>query len=176
MSNLYNKLFETFDTASKTDVVNGVIDGVISPYSVPAKDSIGIALDSLNDDDRIDNKISAVHKKCQYNIMMVSSSNVDGFRTLCDRIIEAFRLNKVFENDPIIQEKLAEILAYAYISKTANYLIYSDINKAKIIAMSTFNVAKKLGLNFLNSKVEDLLQKILLTIFYKIDFKKSEKK
>ena len=172
-------MFETFDSVSKKDITGGSIDGVISPYSIPAKDSIGIALDAINsDEDRLDNKISAVYKKCQYNIMIASSSNVDGFRTLCDRLLEAFKLNKVFDNDPMIQNKLAEILAYAYTSKTSKYLIYADINKAKTIAQAVFTSAKKppIGLSFLNPKVEDLLKKILLTIFYKIDFSDKNKK
>jgi len=175
MATLYNKLFETFDTLSKSNVTNGSIDGVISPYSVPAKDSVGIAVDTLNDSDRIDSKISIVHKKCQYNIMMVSASDMEGFRTLCERLTDAFKLNKIFDNDPLIQTKLAEILAYSYISKNSTYLIYPDIFQAKTKALSVFNVAKKLGLNFLNSKVEDLLKKVLLTVFYKISFDQDDK-
>ena len=46
MTTLYSKLFETFSSLTAKDVINGVVGGVVSPYSVPAKDSIGISIES----------------------------------------------------------------------------------------------------------------------------------
>lgn len=176
MTTLYKKLFETFSSLTAKDAVNGVIGGVVSPYSVPAKDSIGISIESLNDSKKIQSQIILVHKKCSEHIYMASSPNVEGFKTLCSRLKTAIELNKLFNDDPILQDKLAEILAYGYISKNSDYLIYQDFGTAKTKAQNVYQVVNKLGLTAFSPNDENLIKTLLLSVFYspKKESKKEE--
>ena len=175
MEPLFNKLFETFDNLTAKDASKGTIGGVISPYSVPAKDSLGISIDSLNTSKKIQNQIVMVHKKCSDHIAMASSPNVQGFKTLCARIKSAIELNKLFKDDPLLQQKLSEILAYSYISKNSEYLVY-PFNAAKVKAKAVYDTANKLGLVSFEPNDENTIKTILLSVFYKPEQDKEKSK
>jgi hypothetical protein len=166
MTNLFNKLFETFDSLSSSDAKEGVIGGIVSPYSIPAKDSLGISIESLNTSKAVQNQIVMVHKKCSDHINMASAPNITGFKTLCSRILSAIELNKVFKDNPLLPNKLSEILAYSYICKNKDYLIYPDFNAAKTKAKAVFDTANKLGLVSLSPNDENTIKTLLLSVFY----------
>lgn len=176
MATLFSRLFENFDRLTAKDVSNGLIGGIVSPYSVPAKDSIGISIESLNTSKKIQNQIITVHKKCSDHIHMVSSPNIEGFKTLCARILTAIELNSLFSDDPILQNKLAEILAYSYISKNKDYLIYPDFNLAKTKAEAVYNTANKYGLTAFTPNDTNTIKTLLLSIFYKPESQKASDK
>lgn len=168
---LYSKLFETFDSISKGDVEQGVVKGVVSPYSVPAKDAIGIALSTLEkESEKVNYSISRLHQKYRYNIQTASSSDLQGFKEFSSRLVKAMSLNKFMEEDPVMQEKLSQFLTYCYalLSKKQGYVIYPDVEQAKKVARIVFSKAKSLGLTFLPIEVEDLLKTILFTVFFKL--------
>jgi hypothetical protein len=105
---------------------------------------------------------------------MASSPNVEGFKTLCARLKTAIELNKLFSDDPVLQNKLAEILAYGYISKNSEYLIYPDFGVAKTKAQNVYQVVNKLGLTAFSPNDENLIKTLLLSVFYSP--KKEDKK
>jgi hypothetical protein len=170
---LFNKLFsESFDTLSTKDVKDGVIAGVVSPYLGSSKDEIGLALDDLDSRKAfINNKISKMHTALSLNMKLGAASDLNGFSMFSSRLVRALELNKVFEDDPVIQKKLADLLTYFYIKlskQTSTYLIYDDINQAKKVAGIVFKKAEKYGLDFLPPSVSDMLKVVLLSVFYKL--------
>lgn len=175
MEPLFSKLFETFDNLTAKDASKGTIGGIISPYSVPAKDSLGISIDSLNDSKKIQNQIVMVHKKCNDHINMASAPNIQGFKTLCSRLKSAIELNKLFKEDPLLQQKLSEILAYSYICKNTDYLVY-PFDAAKLKAKAVYDTANKLGLVSFEPNDENTIKTILLSVFYKPETEKEKKK
>ena len=177
MTTLYSKLFETnFDKLTAKDAANGVIGGIVTPYSVPAKDSIGISIDSLNNSSKIKDQVITVYKKVSDHIAMASAPNVVGFKTLCSRIKDAIELNKIFNEDSLLQEKLAEILTYSYISKNEDYFIYPEFKDAKSKALAVYETAKKFGLVAFDPSQENVIKTLLLAVFYKNTEQEPEKK
>ena len=170
--NLYDILFtENFDTLKTSDIKNGVIDGIVSPYSIPAEDNTILALSTVDKySNQLSNKISRLHQKYQYNIKMVSAHDLVGFKEFENRLVKAFELNDFFKNDSMIQNKLASFLTYCYasISQKSGYLVYSELAQAKKVVRMVFTKAQKLGLTFLPIEIESLLKTLLLTIFYKL--------
>ena len=163
MSTLFSKLFiESFESLKASDNLGGII----SPYSVPAKDSLAISVDTIESFDN-STQIVGLHRRIEDNINQSKRNNMDGFKTLCFRIEQALELNKLFKNDSTVREKLAEILAYSYVSHNREYLIYPDFNTAKNKALAVFKVAYKLGLNFFDSQNEDAIKLILLSVLFK---------
>ena len=180
---LFNKLFnESFDTLSTKNVKDGVIAGVVSPYLGSAKDEIGLALDDLDSRKSfINNKISKMHTNFSLNMKLGAATDLNGFSMFSSRLVRALELNKIFEDDPVIQKKLADLLTYCYIKlskQTSTYLIYDDINQAKKVAGIVFKKAEKYGLDFLPPSVNDMLKIVLFSVFYKLpaDKKSTEKK
>lgn len=170
---LFNQLFdESFDTLGAKDISNGVIAGVVSPYLGNSEDEIGLALDDLDvKKAKVNNKISKLHTRFSLNMKLDTASDLSGFSMFSSRLVRAFELNKVFEDDPVIQKKLAELITYFYISvskQTTTYLIYPDISQAKKVASIVFSRAEKHGLDFLPPSFVDMLKIILFSVFYKL--------
>ena len=170
---LFNKLFsESFDTISSKDISNGVISGVVSPYLGSAEDEIGLALDDLDSrKSQVNNKISKMHTNFSLNMKLGAASDLNGFSMFSSRLVRAFELNDIFDDDPVIQKKLADLLTYCYIKlskQTSTYLIYDDINQAKKVARIVFSKAEKYGLDFLPPSFADMLKVVLFSVFYKL--------
>lgn len=174
MTTLFNKLFiETrFDAISQKDIEAGMIAGVASPYLGSPKDEIGITLDDIDKDFRIlSNKVSKLHNRYGMNIKNASASDMTSFAELLDRLVRALDENKIFSDDPVIQVKLAELFAYAYVkisSQDATYMMYDKLEQAKKVANMIFNKAKGMGLTFFSPSSNDLLKTVILAVFYKL--------
>ena len=170
---LFNRLFdESFDTLGAKDISNGVIAGIVSPYLGNSEDEIGLALEDLDaKKSKINNKISKLHTHFSLNMKLDAASDLSGFSMFSARLVRAFELNKVFEDDPVMQKKLSELITYFYISvskQTTTYLIYPDINQAKKVAGIIFAKAERNGLDFFPPSFVDMLKVILFSIFYKL--------
>lgn len=177
MTSLFNNLFnESFETLTTKDIDNGMISGIVSPYLGKPEDEIGLTLDDVENKKRfISNKLSKLHAKYSLNMKLDSANDLSGFTMFCSRLVRAFQLNKVFDDDPVIQKKLAELLTYFYISLSksqSTYLIYSDLNQAKKVARMVYNKAEKFGLDFLPTSFADMLRVILFSVFFKLPSEK----
>lgn len=93
---------------------------------------------------------------------------MEDFNRFSTLLIQAMKINDLMSGDDIILTKLAEILTYAYAKKAnGQFQIFSDFDTAKRVTSIVFATAKKLGLKFFQSDLEDLVQKILLSVVYK---------
>lgn len=180
MAALFNNLFnEAFESLSNSDISGGVMGGIVSPYLGSAENEIGITLDDVEKNKAgINNKISRLHSRYALNMKLDSASDLSGFAMFCSRLIRAFELNKIFDDDPVIQKKLAELLTYFYISISKNqstYLIYSDLEQAKKVARMVFGRAERFGLDFLPPSFADMLKIVLVSVFFKLPTAKQNK-
>lgn len=169
---LYKALFsENFESLKSSDVKQGMVGGIVSPYSVPAEDNVLLAVSTADENsNEIGNKISRLHQKSQYNIKSIASSDLPGFKEFNSRLLKAFQLNNLFSDDTVLQTKLTEFLTYCYasLSRKNGYVIYPELEQAKKVVRIIFTKAQKLGLTFLPIEVENLIKTILLTVLFKL--------
>jgi hypothetical protein len=164
-----SSIFESFSALSKKDVSNGNIAGVESPYSASHKQSVSLAL--LNADEQateLSSDIVKLHNKLEEYIKLGSVKYFEGFNRFSMLLLQALKINDVLSGDDLVLKKLADIVTYSYLRKNkGKFKIYTDFDEAKSVTMLVFEAAQKLGLTFLTSDIEDLLQKIVFSVLYK---------
>ena len=177
MTSLFNKLFTEamFNNISSKSIANGVIDGIVSPYLKSPEDELAITLSDM--DKRkliISNHISKVHNNLALNVKWASAIDMDGFTELRDRLNRTLDANKIFDDDPVIREKLADIFTYCYsllVKDKPEYKIYSEIAQAKKVTNLIFDRASKKGFNSDKSipkALMDVLKTVVFAVFYKL--------
>jgi hypothetical protein len=175
-----SNIFESFSALSKKDVSGGNVAGVESPYSANNKQTVSLAL--LNADEQakeISSGIIKLHNKLEEYITLGSVKYFESFNRFSTLLLQALKLNDVLSGDDLVLKKLSDILTYSYLRKNkGRFKIYSEFDDAKSVTMLVFEAARSLGLTFLNSDVEDLIQKIVFSVLYKPkeDKKEPEKK
>lgn len=155
------------------------LDGINKIYDTDQQQGTALALKNADDRIReISDEISKLYKKLEYGIKIDSGKHLEDFNRFSTLLLQAMKINDLLSGDDIILSKLADILTYAYAKLAANrdFQIYSDFDTAKKATSIIFATAKKLGLKFFQTDLEDLIQKILLSVLYKETSKKPEKK
>lgn len=174
-----SNIFESFSALSKKDVSDGSIAGVESPYSANNKQNVSLAL--LNADEQateLSSDIVKLHNKLEEYIKLGSVKYFEGFNRFSMLLLQALKINDVLSGDDLVLKKLADIVTYSYLRKNkGKFKIYTEFDEAKSVTILVFEAAQKLGLTFLTSDIEDLLQKIVFSVLYKPkeDSKKDKK-
>lgn len=163
-------LHESFSALSKDDIKGDDIAGVMSLYAATKKQGTQLANDEAEKQAKeISESISKVYRSVKDSIVLGSDTvrHLEDFKRFAKLLMQAFQLNQFLDGDTIILKRLADILAYAYLKKNKGvFKIYSDFDAGKKVTIIVFNVARDFGLS-LPTDVEDLVQKILLSVLYK---------
>ena len=173
---MHSNLFESFSALTKTDVKDGSIAGVASPYSADHKQAVSMALINAQEQAKeISDGISKLFRKIEYGSKIDTVKYLEDFNRFSTLLLQTLKINDVLAGDEIILKKLADILSYAYIKKNkGEFKIYSEFEDAKQVTVIVYKAAQKIGLNFLPPDIDDLVQKVLFSVLYKA--KKEEKK
>lgn len=160
---------ESFASISKDDVTDNDVAGIVSPYSANNAQSVSMALAGSEDKTKaIFDSIAKLYKKLEYGIRIDSAKYLEDFNRFSTLVKQSLALNNVLSGDDIILSKLADILTYAYTKKNkGKFRIFSDFSTAKLVTQNVFTTSKKLGLVFLPVDMDDIIQKVLLSVLYR---------
>lgn len=170
---LFAKLFNTKLTENDQP---GVVNGLVSPYSLPQKDITALAIDELESESRILGFVIAnTYRKCAPGISLIKKIDPTGFIEFKSRIIDTLELNDILVDNDSLKEQLAEIFTWSYAecSKHDRFLVYSDKRTAEKIAIAIFKRAKEAGLKLNQGKVSKLLLNVLIAVLQKINMSKA---
>lgn len=150
----------------------GIVNGLVSPYSLPQKDITALAIDELESESRVLGFIIAnTYRKCAPGISLIKRIDPSGFIEFKARIIDTLELNDILVDNDSLKEQLAEIFTWAYAecSKQDKFLVYSDKRTAEKIAIAIYTRAKEAGLRLNAGKVSKLLLNVLIAVLQKIN-------
>jgi len=163
---LFNRLFESFETLSAKDADDGSLEGITSVYKQDVKSMLGMALDSLSDNQStLGDSIVKVYAKIN---TFDTPGSIEDFRKFSNLLSQAFAKYDVLKQDNILRKKLCDVITFVYSKKNSgNLIIYSNFTSAKDVTRALYSELRNMGLSFVSSEVDDLLQKIILSVLYR---------
>lgn len=172
---LFNKLFNSLEESDQP----GMVNGLVSPYSLPQIDITALAIDELETSSRsLGYIISNTYRKCSPGISLIKKIDPSGFIEFKSRIIDTLELNDILVDNDSLKEQLAEIFTWGYAecSKHDRFLVYSDKRTAEKIAIAIYNRCKEAGLKINQGKISRLLLNVLIAVLQKINVKSQDAK
>lgn len=166
MKTLFTGLFETFSGIA--DAKNGTIGSQKSLYSIPASQSLPIAIEQIKENEKeFSNGIKRERARLQSAISSIRKTDVLHFDKYSGRVAQQFDLNGIYSWDKSVQKALSELITCAYLSSTEEGpKIYSDLSRAKQTTEIIFNKLVKTGLRFPTTDIgEEIKTAILATVF-----------
>jgi hypothetical protein len=180
MTDLYNTLFETFNSISKKDVQNGSIAGQKSIYSNTSNGSLERAVKHIHENEKqFSNQIKQkrdIRFRSAINLLMRTKR--EDFDNYSGRLSAQLSENGLYGWDPSILRALVDLISYAYLSSTKEKpQVYSDIQKAKSVTQFIFNkLANVIELKFPSTDIQDQFKIAVLATLYNINAEKEEPK